>query len=80
MSALVNVDRISVRFSSQERPALEDVSVSIRTGQLTGVVGPDGAGKTTLLRTMAGLIAPARGRAAVDGDDARRVAARGGAG
>jgi molybdate transport system ATP-binding protein len=36
-------------------------------GKITAIFGPSGAGKTTLINVIAGLIAPARGRVAVDG-------------
>lgn len=42
--------------------AVDDVSISVRTGELTALVGPDGAGKTTFLRMTAGLLAPDAGR------------------
>ena len=41
--------------------ALDDVSVIVRRGSLTALVGPDGAGKTTLLRLMCGLMEPDAG-------------------
>ena len=47
--------------------AVNDVSLAIRTGELTALVGPDGAGKTTLLRMMAGLLKPDAGRLQVLG-------------
>jgi ABC-2 type transport system ATP-binding protein len=37
--------------------ALDGVSIEVRAGELTALVGPDGAGKTTLIRLMAGLLA-----------------------
>ena len=43
-------------------PAIDNVSLSVRTGALTALVGPDGAGKTTLIRMVAGLMAPDAGR------------------
>ena len=43
-------------------PAVDNVSLSVRTGALTALVGPDGAGKTTLIRLVAGLMAPDAGR------------------
>ncbi len=41
--------------------ALDDVSLEVRRGELTALVGPDGAGKTTLLRLAAGLMIPTPG-------------------
>ncbi|MEZ5724986.1 MAG: ATP-binding cassette domain-containing protein [Paracoccaceae bacterium] len=47
--------------------ALDDLSLSIRPGALTALVGPDGAGKTTLMRLFAGLLRPEAGRLSVLG-------------
>ena len=52
--------------------ALDDVSLSVATGSLTALVGPDGAGKTTLLRLAAGLLAPDAGTLTVLGIDVAR--------
>ena len=41
--------------------AVKDITLSIKTGQITALVGPDGAGKTTLLRLAAGLLLPDTG-------------------
>ena len=43
--------------------ALDDVSVGIRRGQFTAIMGPSGSGKSTLMHIMAGLDAPTSGRA-----------------
>jgi iron complex transport system ATP-binding protein len=56
-----------VRVAAGGRTLLDDVSFSVRPGELVAIVGPNGAGKTTLLRTIAGLVRPARGRILVDG-------------
>jgi len=47
--------------------ALRNISISVPTGQITGLVGPDGAGKTTLIRILAGLMAPTGGEVTVLG-------------
>ncbi len=60
-------EAVSVRFG--ERRALDQVTVGVRPGQVTAVVGGDGAGKTTLLRCVAGAMA-------VTGGTIRRPAAR----
>ncbi|CAM3816008.1 ATP-binding cassette domain-containing protein [Bordetella tumulicola] len=41
--------------------AIDDISLTVRRGRLTALVGPDGAGKTTLLRMAAGLLRPDSG-------------------
>lgn len=45
--------------------ALEDISVRVPSGVITGLIGPDGAGKTTLMRLAAGLLIPDEGRITV---------------
>ena len=52
-------DKVTVRYG--HRTALDGVSVEVRLGAVTVVVGGDGAGKTTLLRAMAGAVAPQSG-------------------
>jgi sulfate/thiosulfate transport system ATP-binding protein len=50
--------------------ALDDVTVSIPTGQLTALLGPSGGGKSTLLRVIAGLDHADEGRVEIAGTDA----------
>ncbi len=54
--------------------ALDGISISIRPGIITGLVGPDAAGKTTLLRLIAGLLRATAGRITVLGHDMAREA------
>jgi ABC-2 type transport system ATP-binding protein len=63
------VDKVTKRFTPDGAPALDRLSFSIKSGQVTGVAGPDGAGKTTLMRLMAGLLTPTEGSLAVCGFD-----------
>ena len=48
--------------------ALKGVSLSLRSGEVHGLVGANGAGKSTLIRILAGLVQADRGRILLDGD------------
>jgi ABC-2 type transport system ATP-binding protein len=67
---------ISKGFQSGRRriDALQDISLEIRSGHITGLIGPDGAGKTTLMRLAAGLLRPDSGQGYVMGMDIVREA------
>ena len=56
----IRVSQVSKAFG--EYAALDDVSVSIPSGELVALLGPSGSGKTTLLRVIAGIESPERGR------------------
>jgi sulfate transport system ATP-binding protein len=56
----IEVEHISKAFD--EYPALDDVSVTIPSGELVALLGPSGSGKTTLLRVIAGIETAERGR------------------
>ncbi|MFI9410230.1 ABC transporter ATP-binding protein [Nocardia gamkensis] len=50
-----------------EHTAVDDVSMTVASGEIYGFLGPNGAGKTTTLRMLAGLIRPSEGTATVAG-------------
>ena len=52
------------------KPAVDDLDLSVRAGELYALLGPNGAGKTTTLRMVAGLLQPDAGSISVFGVDA----------
>jgi sulfate transport system ATP-binding protein len=67
----IEISHVSKRFGNFV--ALDDVSVSIPTGQLTALLGPSGGGKSTLLRIIAGLERADAGRVEIEGVDATHL-------
>ncbi len=65
--ALVEARSITKRFGGAV--AVDDVSVSIRAGEIYAIAGENGAGKSTLMRTLAGLLHPEEGTVLVNGQD-----------
>ena len=67
MDFAVTVDNVFKRYGQVE--ALQGVSLSVRPGELFGIIGPDGAGKTSLFRILATLLLADEGKATVCGLD-----------
>jgi len=70
-------DEIAVRATGLVRyfdgfEAVRSIDLSIRRGEIFGIVGPNGAGKTTLLKMIAGLLRPSGGKISVLGYDSVR--------
>ncbi len=53
--------------------AVQDVSFSVKTGEVVGLLGPNGAGKTTTFYMVVGAISPDRGEILLDGHDLRSM-------
>ena len=69
LTPLAEVTNLTKRFSPNSPPALDNISLKISSGQITGLVGPDGAGKTTLMRHLVGLLHSDSGVVSVLGMD-----------
>jgi phospholipid/cholesterol/gamma-HCH transport system ATP-binding protein len=67
ISALIEVQNLS--FKRGERIIYDNVSLKIRRGQITAIMGPSGTGKTTLLRLIGGQLRPDQGAVLLDGHD-----------
>lgn len=64
---MIRVESVSKHFGGLI--AVNNASINIAGGSITGLIGPNGAGKTTLFNTIAGLYTPTSGRIYLDGED-----------
>jgi len=65
--SLLQIDRVSQRFAGLQ--ALSDVSLSVRRGEIVGLIGPNGSGKTTLFNLITGVYPTMRGQILLEGRD-----------
>src|SRR5271155_4172549 len=70
-AVLLDVSNVSQTYSKGSgepgAPVLQDVSLSLKTGEIVGLLGRSGCGKSTLLATIAGLSRPTAGKVTIAG-------------
>jgi len=67
---MLHASELSYGYSSGRHTrsfTLDDVSVTVERGSLTGLLGPNGCGKTTLLNLLSGVLQPAHGQVSLNG-------------
>ena len=75
-AAHIEIDRLTKRFGGFT--AVDDISFTVRAGEVLGFLGPNGAGKSTTMKMLAGFVTPTAGTARIMGEDVvdRPVAAK----
>jgi ATP-binding cassette subfamily C protein CydD len=74
-SATIRLDGVTVAYPGRDLPALAELSLSIRPGELVMLTGPSGAGKTTVLQLLLRFTEPSSGTIRVGGTDLAAVPA-----
>ena len=64
---MITINNLTKKFGGFT--AVNDASLTIEEGSITGLVGPNGAGKTTLFNVIAGVYKPSKGTVFLDGKD-----------
>ncbi|TYR80725.1 ABC transporter ATP-binding protein [Priestia megaterium] len=65
VDTVLQVDHVSKKIG--KRMILKDISVSVKKGEIFGLLGPNGSGKTTLIRTVVGLVKVSNGTITING-------------
>ncbi|MFF5082673.1 ABC transporter ATP-binding protein [Actinoplanes sp. NPDC000266] len=69
----IALEKVTFRYPDADHPAVRDVSLTLRRGEVVALVGENGSGKSTLATLLAGLHRPQQGRILWDGVDAERL-------
>lgn len=64
---ILNVKNLTMKFGNLT--AVDDVSLSVRQGEIIGLIGPNGAGKTTFFNCLTGYLSPQRGSIQFNGHE-----------
>lgn len=67
----ITFNNVSFTYPLDEEPTLEDISFSVKTGEMVGVVGATGSGKSTLAQLIPRLFDPTTGSITINGHDLR---------
>jgi spermidine/putrescine transport system ATP-binding protein len=65
--SVLSLAAISKTYDGARKPALDDVSFAVKSGEFFSILGPSGSGKTTILRTVAGFERPDSGQIVMGG-------------
>ncbi len=66
---MIELEHVAKIFPGQRTPAVTDLSLDVREGEIAVLIGPSGCGKSTTLRMINRLIEPTAGRITVAGQD-----------
>ena len=70
-SKSITYEKVSFRYTTQERWALNEVDLTVRLGEIVALVGSSGAGKSTMALLLPRFFDPISGRVLIDGQDLR---------
>ena len=65
----ITFEKVSYSYTADAPPALDRISLSIRQGEVLGIIGPSGSGKSTLAKVVQRLYVPQSGAVKIDGVD-----------
>ena len=70
---LIRLEKVSKQYGGTEEPAVNNLTLDVKRGEVLVLVGPSGCGKSTTLRLINRLIEPSDGRLFLDGEDVTSI-------
>lgn len=72
---VITLEHVSFSYPDSSKKVLQDLNLTIQTGEKLAIVGVNGAGKTTLMKLICGLLRPTEGRILLNGCDMEKMEA-----
>ncbi|HYA49417.1 MAG TPA: ABC transporter ATP-binding protein [Burkholderiales bacterium] len=69
---MIELNHVSKSYNKGKIKAVDDLTLTVKSGEIFGFLGPNGAGKTTTIKMIVGLLRPDAGTIAVDGLDTEK--------
>ncbi len=66
---MIKINGITKRYDKGSNPAVDNLSLEVKHGEIFGFIGPNGAGKTTTINMITGVFPPDSGNISIDGVD-----------
>ncbi|MEJ7775007.1 MAG: ATP-binding cassette domain-containing protein, partial [Nocardioidaceae bacterium] len=66
---MIRLEQLCKQYPKEDRPAVDNLTLDVREGEIVILVGPSGCGKTTTMKMINRIIEPTSGRIILDGED-----------
>ena len=66
---MISITGVSKVYSKGNKPAVDNIDLLVKDGEIFGFIGPNGAGKSTTIKMIVGILEPTDGTILINGDD-----------
>ena len=73
---IIKITGLTKRYPRAKKPAIDNLSLTIKEGEIFGLLGPNGAGKTTTISILCGLVKATRGQINIHGMEIKHAACK----
>ncbi|MCQ2602765.1 MAG: ATP-binding cassette domain-containing protein, partial [Clostridia bacterium] len=64
---MLEISNLTKTYTGNQKPSVDNLSLTVKDGEIFGFIGPNGAGKSTTIKSMVGIISFEKGSVSIDG-------------
>ena len=76
MTPIIEAKNIKYRYNNKSKWVLNGFDLSVKSGEIVGIIGPNGSGKTTALKLLCKVLKPSHGKIMIAGEDISQMKQR----